>query len=38
MGASFPYVTANIKSALTAQGAGERSILLVGILSSVFIN
>jgi phage tail sheath gpL-like len=34
MGASFPYVTANIKSALTAQGAGERSILLVGCMTS----
>lgn len=34
MGASFPYITANIQSALTAQNAGERSILLVGCMTS----
>lgn len=34
MGASFPNVTSNINSALTAQDAGERSILLVGCMIS----
>ena len=34
MGASFPNVTANINSALTAQNAGERSILLTGCMIS----
>lgn len=34
MGASFPNVTSNINSALTAQNAGERSILLTGCMIS----
>jgi phage tail sheath gpL-like len=34
MAASFPNVTSNIKSALTAQDAGERSILLTGCMIS----
>ena len=34
MGASFPNITSNIKSALTAKNAGERSILLVGCMIS----
>lgn len=34
MGSSFPYITSNINSALTAQDAGERSILLVGCMIS----
>ncbi len=34
MGASFPNVTSNINSALTAQDAGERSILLTGCMIS----
>ena len=34
MAASFPYVTANINSALTPQGVAERSILLVGQMVS----
>lgn len=34
MAASFPYITANIKSAQTPQTAGERSILLTGQMLS----
>ena len=34
MGASFPNITSNINSALTAKNAGERSILLVGCMIS----
>jgi phage tail sheath gpL-like len=34
MGASFPNVTSNINSALTAQDAGQRSILLTGCMIS----
>ncbi len=34
MGSSFPNITSNIKSALTAKDAGERSILLVGCMTS----
>lgn len=34
MGASFPNITSNIKSAQTAKNAGERSILLVGCMIS----
>lgn len=34
MGQSFPSVTSNIKSALTAKDAGERSILLIGCMIS----
>lgn len=34
MAASFPYVTANINSALTSQAVAERSILLVGHMVS----
>jgi hypothetical protein len=34
MGQSFPKGTSNIKSALTAKDAGDRSILLVGCMIS----
>lgn len=34
MAESFPRITSNIKSALTAKDAGERSILLVGCMIS----
>ena len=34
MAASFPYVTANINSALTPESVGARSILLVGQMVS----
>jgi hypothetical protein len=34
MGQSFPKGTSNIRSALTAKDAGDRSILLVGCMIS----